>query len=142
MLQILGNAEFDCFNFGEVYCLTFREMARVLKLASDPGPAEAPLSSLAAKDTWIGALDYPPADPVTGNASFNHSTNVDIGSYMQKMYEAENDTFYCFMVTRSLANGSDLVPLTEYKRQVRNVPFCKLLFDWTFNYVLGDVHSQ
>lgn len=89
-------------------------MAQVLPTAF---LAEPPLSSLEARDTnWLGTSNYPPANSTTGNASFNRTDQMD--QYMQQIYQTSNGLYYCFMMTRTVINGSELVPLTEYKRQV------------------------
>lgn len=89
------------------------------RLLSGPAVARAPapyVFSLPVGDTYEG-LGYtlPAPDPLTGDASFNRSSYQD--SYMENIYEARQDT-YCFLVNRFIVNGTDVVPFTEYNRQV------------------------
>lgn len=84
-----------------------------------PAIARAPaptVLSLNTGDTVPGlGYTFPAPDPLTGEAYFNRSSSRD--SYLEKIYESNKD-LYCFVNTRFIVNGTDVLPFTAYNRQV------------------------
>lgn len=63
---------------------------------------------------------FPDADPISGDASFNR-TSEKLQEYMQRIYEA-NPTMYCTIRTRMLVNSTlgGLLPFTAQRRKARS----------------------
>lgn len=81
-------------------------------------PSAAPSSDLLGGDT-SGLEPYlPPADAITGDASFNRTANLQ--KYMQQFYQ-DRPYIHCFMESRFIVNGTGLVPFTEENRKARSI---------------------